>query len=583
MSHEVLIERDVMVAMRDGVQLATDVYRPSTLVPCPVLLHRTPYDKTSGYTYRLVLNPVEAVDRGYVVVVQDCRGRFASEGEWTPFVHEMDDGLDTLEWVAKQLWSNGRVAPYGSSGVGISALAAAVTGHQSVKCCAVYMTALNVHEGMIYSGGAFEVGNALHWVRSLASNRLARMPSSDPEKPELARRLRELNLQLPEPVWRLPLDSDNSFPMPLAPFYRDWMSHPAYDGYWASFDLGTHVSRIPGPVLHISGWYDNLLRGHLDLNELLRQHPDETVRRESRLMLGPWSHASYYTQQPTYAGDRNFGPDAVSGPPYISLLFFKWFDRWLKDGGELPFEGGVRFYMMGENRWRESRSWPPVHTVSELYLHSAGHANTSAGDGWLGSVVPSREPPDVYHYDPMNPVPSVGGRTLHNEFGEISGVRNQKVVERRPDVLVYTSSLLDQDVAIAGPVRVRLHVASSCEDTDFTAKLVDVETSGYCVNIAEGILRARYRLGRDHECFLEPGKAAEIDIDCWDVAHIFRAGHRIRLEVSSSNFPRFDRNLNSRVRPAQGGLDDVRQATQTIFHDQDHPSRLELPVIGDDG
>jgi uncharacterized protein len=577
-AHDVLIERDVMVEMRDGTRLATDVYRPTGAARHPVLVHRTPYDKSSGYTYRLVLNPVVAAARGYAVVVQDCRGRFASDGDWTPFVHEVDDGWDTLEWAAGQPWSNGDTAPYGSSGVGISALAAAGSGHESVKCCALYMVAVNPHEGMIYSGGAFELGNALHWSRSLASNRLARLPADDPSRTAWGEQLRRIQLELPEPVRRLPQDAEESFPVELAPFYRDWIRRPAYDAFWQGIDLGSRVASIRGPVLHISGWYDNLLRGHLDLNDRLREHPDPRVRAESRFVLGPWDHTSYYSQLPAFAGDRNFGPDAVSSPPALTQRFFEWFDRWLLSTGNGAVQPPVRYFMMGENAWRESERWPPAGSTLDLYLHSAGHANTAGGDGRLDATRPSEEPPDTFEYDPMDPVPSAGGRTLHKEFGDGPGVRDQRAVEARPDVLVFTTEPLDRDLRIAGPVRVELHAASSCDDTDFTAKLVDVEPSGYCAILAEGITRARYRSDRGRAEFLVPGEPALVPIDCWDVAHRFRAGHRVRLEISSSNFPRFDRNLNTRGTPARGRAADARRATQTVFHDDRRPSRLRLRV-----
>jgi uncharacterized protein len=295
--------------------------------------------------------------------------------------------------------------------------------------------------------------------------------------------------------------------------------------------------------------------------------------------VDPWDHEAYLSLGLSTAGARDFGPAAISGPASVADLALQWFDHWLM-GTQTPLMDSpkVRYFLMeasGEGSWVETETWPPPYTPTDYYLRSGGHANSRFGDGSLAAQPPSAEPPDSFVYDPDEPVPSVGGRTLHPIFGP-GGVQDQAAVEERDDVLVYTSARFTTPVTITGPVTVTLHVVSSAPDTDFTAKLVDVSTDGFCANVAEGIVRARFREGSDQ--LLEPGVTTELRIDLWEVAYTFPAGHRIRLEVSSSNFPRYTRNLNSEVLPEWGGNDDARSATQLVRHDADNPSRLTLPI-----
>jgi len=338
----------------------------------------------------------------------------------------------------------------------------------------------------------------------------------------------------------------------------------------------SHAERIKVPILHLSAWYDTCMKGHMDLNAALQERGDEKVRDQHRLIIGPTDHSAYYNKRPSCAGERDFGPEALTGPDVLAAMVFEWFDHWLRGEEQtLMPDNMVRYYQMGENAWKETGSWPPPHTMRPYYLHSTGHANSRLGDGALNAEPPRTEPPDSYVYDPLDPVPTTGGRSM---IDVPTGVENQAIVEERQDVLVYTSPCIAEPLALTGPVSLTLHASSDAPDTDFTAKLVDVEPDGYCANIAEGIIRARYRNDREKEEFLEPGKVTEFTIDLWDIAHTFEPGHRIRLEISSSNFPRFDRNLNSHVTPALGSADDVRKAVQQVYHDAPHPSRLNLPV-----
>lgn len=585
MGTSVLVERDVMVSMRDQVRLATDIYRPAENGRYPVLVARTPYGKSTALNVAArIFNPLDAVLRGYVVVVQDIRGRFKSEGEWRPFANEIADGYDAVEWAATQPWSNGGVGVYGGSYVGVTALHAVVSAPPHLKACMVQALGSNFHNCWTYSGGAFELGFNLFWVAGpfwgLAWDTVKRLNFTDTEIAETQKKLAQMAADPWGACRHLPLLDMPAFAR-SAPYWREWLSHPAYDEYWKRMDVATKGTPIKVPVLNVTGWFDIFLRGGLDLHELLESHSDAEVYDSHRLIIGPWEHVSHLNLTPSAAGQWDFGPEAISGPKSWTDLTLRFFDQWLR-GGEspLPKSSKVRFFMMGENKWRDSNSWPPNPTLVEWYLHSGGSANSRFGSGVLAAQPPGYEPPDSYLYDPANPVPSVGGRTLsyHPMLGP-AGVFDQARVEERGDVLVYTSARLTTPLKIAGPVSVTLFAASSAVDTDFTAKLVDVQPDGYCANMAEGIIRARYRKSMENEELLEPGKGYKFTIDLWSVAHSFGVGHSVRLEISSSNFPRYNRNLNAQVNPSMAIAEDMQVATQQVFHDAERPSHITLPVI----
>jgi uncharacterized protein len=574
MPTELTVERDVRVAMRDGVNLATDVYRPNDHKSYPVLVHRTPYSKSNAwFVGGLMFNPLDAVQRGYVIVVQDTRGRFGSEGDWVPFANEAADGYDTIEWAAAQPWSNGNVGIYGSSYMGVTTIQGLVAAPPHLNAAVSYMTGANYHSGWTYSGGAFELGFNLWWTNFLGWDTASRLKVDESERAELLGRLAESAGDPWTAARHLPLTELPAFQNDVAPYWQEWLRHPIYDAYWEQVDALARVGDIRAPLLQIAAWYDNFLRGHLDLNARLQR------QGEHRLVIGPWDHEAYLSLGLSQAGERDFGPSAISGPTLVADLALQWFDHWLA-GKETPLMDTrpVRYFMMGDNAWQEAGTWPPASTPTRWYLRSGGRANTRHGDGALTLETPGAEPADSYRYNPADPVPSLGGRTLHPNLGP-AGVQNQATLEEREDVLVYTSARLTTRLAVAGPVSVTLFAASSAPDTDFTAKLIDVEPDGYCANIAEGIIRARYRNGEPHEELLEPGEVTEFGIDLWDVAHTFRTGHRIRLEISSSNFPRFDRNLNSAVSPGLAGSGELQVADQQVWHDANHASHLTLPVL----
>jgi len=575
----IVVERGLLVPMRDGVRLATDVYRPAAPGRYPVLVQRTPYGKDDLWPVAtLMFSPLDAVERGYVVVVQDCRGRFASEGEWIPFVVEGPDGHDTVEWAAAQPFSDGRVGIYGSSYNGVTVLQAAIHAPPHLRACVAYMTGANYHEGWVYSGGAFELGFGLWYALHQTWDALGRVGLDEAGIAEAAARLTRATLDPMAAFRHLPLAEHPLFEGRIARYWRDWTSRERYDEYWRKIDVVANAAKIRVPVLHIAAWYDGFLRGHLDLEQALANHPDARVRDEHRLVVGPWEHMAYLGVRKASAGEREFGPIAVGGPVTAAPLCFEWFDRFVAEREtSAPASSRVRYFLLGANEWREADAWPPPHRPERLHLRSAGRARSRHGDGALSREAPGEEPPDRFVHDPLDPVPTVGGRNMIP--GVCSpGVQDRSKVEERDDVLVYTSPALDAPLTIAGPVRSKLFIRADAPDADFVAKLVDVEPSGYCAPIAEGVLRARFRGGRDREEPLVPGEVAAIEVDLLAVAHVFAAGHRIRLEIAGSDFPKLDRNPGTGKSALHAREADLRRIEQQVLHDAEHPSCLILPV-----
>jgi hypothetical protein len=576
-----IVEREVLVPMRDGVRLASDVYRPNEGAS-PTLLHRTPYGKSHPlYLHGSVLDVLAAVDAGYAVVSQDTRGRFQSEGDWQPFRWEGDDGYDTVEWIAEQPWADGRVGAYGTSYNGVTALHAAVAAPGHLTAVLSFMSGCSYDNGWVYTGGAFELGFAYFWLTRGAWETLRRRELDERRRSELEALLHSAASLPRRVIDQLPVAELPAMLPELVPFWEEWHANPPGSEHWHSIDVPAHAERIRVPVLHVSGLYDNLLPGHLALNDALQRHPDARVRESHRFVLGPWDHEAYQSSRPSAAGEYDFGPGAPNAYGLLRTLSREWFDHWLL-GRETPVIGtpSARFYRTGSDSWHEEEQWPPPHAVTPLYLAGAGHANSRNGDGRLSWEAPDahEQATDRFRYDPFDPVPSNGGRTLAPVFGT-AGIHDQASIEDRDDVLVYTSPALERELTLAGRATLELIAASSCEDTDFTAKLVDVEPDGYCRNLAGGIVRARYRDGGPDRQLLVPEQPTAFTIDLQAVSHSFLPGHRIRLELSSSNFPTYDRNLNSAAAPARGGERDVRIALQSVFHDEQRQSRLLLPVV----
>ena len=567
----ILINKNVMVPMRDGVRLATDVYRLDAAPPAPVLLARTPYDKERGMASTGVpFDIVRAVQAGYAVVIQDVRGRFASEGEFNAHFQEGRDGADTIAWAAAQPWSRGVVGTFGGSYVGCTQWIPAREQPPALRAMAPAVTPSDMYEGSMYQGGA-NVLHGLRWAVGISQDEIRRRATRGAEPPEVG-----ASLDLDAVLAHLPLDDHPLF-RDTAPFWGDWLAHPTADAYWRPISPCAWHEQVGAPALNISGWYDIFLWSTFQNYQGMRQRAGaEEARRNQRVIIGPWTHSNFTGSFP----EREFGATAGSDAIDLAGLQLRWFDRWLKepDNG-VDREPPVTLFVMGIDEWRSEAEWPlPDTQYRPYYLHSAGRANTLCGDGTLSAESPRDEPPDVYLYNPLRPVPTVGGQVLF-PGGNANGPRDQRVVETRDDVLVYSTPVLDRPVEVTGPIELRLFVASSARDTDFTGKLVDVYPDGRAMILTEGILRARYRDSFTEPEPLEPDAIYELRLDLWATANVFLPGHRIRLEVSSSNFPRFARNSNTGGEIASEAASEYRPAINRIFHDVAHPSRLILPII----
>jgi putative CocE/NonD family hydrolase len=575
---QLTVERDVPARMRDGTVLYADVYRPALPGKYPVILLRTPYNKSFGRIAYLQLDPMRAASQGYALVIQDTRGRFNSEGEFYCFLYESQDGYDTVEWAAQQPWSDGNVGMYGASYMGATQWLTAIAHPPHLKCIAPLITASDYHEGWAYQGGAFELGFNLSWT--LASLVLANLSHFTLPADTVGRLREDLIRAVNEmcgPFAHLPL---RDFPLlqqaQLAPYYYDWLAHPDADEYWQQWNIEQRHHQVTVPALNVGGWYDIFLGGTLRNYLGMYQHGGSAQARRPRLIVGPWFHT---TMWPNIAGEVDFGVRAQGLAIDLEGIILRWFDHWLKgiDTGMLR-EPPVTLFVMGENVWRDEREWPPARAQqTRYYFRSGGRANTRSGNGVLSVEPPGHEPADHYLYDPRHPVPTCGGGLCCWEASVPGGAYDQRAVEERPDVLVYSTPPLAHAVEVTGPILVKLWAASSAVDTDFTAKLVDVEPSGYARNLTDGIIRARYRQSAFKPMLLEPQRVYDYTIDLWATSNLFKAGHRIRVEISSSNFPRFDRNPNTGHAFAQDA--ELRPAVQTILHDADHPSHIVLPIV----
>jgi putative CocE/NonD family hydrolase len=571
----ITVERNVAVPMRDGVNLFTDIYRPAGDGPFPTLMQRTPYDKSMMNLGQLTLR---AVERGYAVVMQDVRGRFASEGEFNTFVNERNDGYDMLEWLTQQPWCDGNVGMFSQSYVGLTQWQAALSGHPALKAIVPTVTADNYHDGWVYQGGAFELSFNLSWaLANLAPNTIARRKANDPAAAEDFEQLIQAIDGMTAQFNKLPL-KHNEIVTRYAPYYNDWVDHPTYDDFWAALDVSHGHDKLTLPAMNVGGWHDIFLKGTIgNFTGRRANAPTPEARANQRLLIGPWNHSGMRSGNPI--GSVDFGVHSTGADIDIDGLHLRWYDHWLRglDNG-VEDDPPVRVFVMGANRWRTAQDWPlPGTDWQEWYLHSAGSANSLNGNGELSRDVPTSEPTDSYVYNPLNPTPTMGGGLCCNAVFSLGGSFDQREVEKREDVLVYTSAPLEQELEVVGPLKVILYASSSAPDTDFTAKLVDVHPCGMARNLNDGIIRARYRHSMSEAELLTPGEVTEFEIDLVATGNAFQPGHRIRVEIASSNFPRFDRNPNTGEQP--GRSDTVVSALQTVHHSAEYPSRIILPVI----
>ncbi len=535
----------VPVPMRDGVRLFANVYLPHETSRLPAILVRTPYGKGADIN----ANYQAFVEHGYAIVVQDVRGRYESEGAFQPLTQETSDGDDTLNWVAHQGWCNGKIGMMGGSYVGIVQWKAALAGNPHLKAIFPVVSGYDDYRDRYYSpGGALKLGNRLEWM----SENL-RAPGYHQEFGKFVLHLPVRSADVAALGW-------------TSPMYRDVIEHPTFDAFWRAISTKEHLDKIKVPVFSVGGWYDNFVQSDLEAYAARRK-----TTGLNRILIGPWAH----NMSLPFEG-VSFGADSTVP---VRALQLEWFDQFLM-GKDAPLlsQPPVKIFVMGANKWREETEWPPEQArTTVFYLQSAGKANSLSGDGVLTGGPARKTIADQFVFDPYTPVPTRGGAVCCNPKIFPWGPMDQRSVEQRKDVLVYSTKPLKHDVEAIGPVQAVLYIASSARDTDFTAKLVDVFPNGAARNLTDGILRLRYRNSLEKPELATPGEIYRVTVDAGVTSNVFLKGHRIRVEISSSNFPRFDRNANTGAPVEQAAK--LIKASQTIYHDPAHPSCLVLKVI----
>ncbi len=553
-TREIHIEFDQRVPMRDGITLSADIYRPMDSSPIsrkyPVILTRTPYMKLSE---RMLVPAKYFAERGYVFVAMDVRGRGDSDGTFVPYFNEGQDGYDAIEWCASQPWSDGNVGTIGSSYPGCIQWLAALQKPPHLKAMVVRVTP---SDPFVETPTGLPSPMTLCWLHYVSGHMNQLMEAVDWER-----------------VYEhLPLITMDERAGRHNSNWRANSEHPQLDDYWEPLCYQNKFDQVDVPILHISGWYDDEQIGTpLNYIGMTTHGATPTARASQRLLMGPWGHVVNTT---TKLGEVDFGPQALIDMRAEEL---RWFNRWLKGYTNIsitPEEFPVRIFVMGANEWRDECEWPLAHTQwTSFYLHSGGSANSRFGDGTISTSKPEAEPVDNYQYDPAHPVPFITDTTS----SQIGGPDDYSAIERRDDVLVYVTEPLQAEVEVTGPVRVDLYASSSAPDTDFMAKLVDVWPSGFTQRLCDGMVRARFREGMDKPSLIEPGKVYHFSINCWNTCQVFKVGHRIGLEISSSAYPKFDRNLNTGAQ--LGVTTEMAIAEQRIYHDVEYPSAVVLPII----
>ncbi len=546
-----LVLLNIPVPMRDGVSLATTAYLPDGPGPFPTVLVRTAYN-------RVPMIGTDFARRGFAFVVQDVRGRYGSGGEWRPFVNEERDGFDTLEWLAAQPWCNGKVAMFGDSYLAATQFSAALSGHRALCAINPRFMAGDCWKRAYYCDGAFSLGLTWSWLCFECAGRTseaALMPLVD----------------VPAVLRSLPLgEMDVASGAGPVPAYREIVAQATYGGLWEETNVRARFAQVRAPAFLIGGWYDYYAGETFANSRALRELGPPELRDQHRVLVGPWTHG---ISGSAVLGEVDFGPAACAEDGAT----MRWLEATLrgKGPGEAQ-QAPIRLFVMGINEWRDEHEWPLARTRWTDYYLRAG--------GGLTEAPPDDEPPDEYLYDPADPVPTRGGNHSIGPYNpglyELAppGPYDQRAVEARDDVRVYTSEPLERDLEVTGPVTVTLLASSSAPDTDFVARLCDVHPDGRSVNITEGVLRARFREGVwGAPKLMEPGRVYELTLDLAATSNVFKAGHRLRLDVTSSCFPLWDRNPNTGGDPATETTWQV--AHQRVFHDRLRASRVRLPVV----
>ncbi|SMD45080.1 hypothetical protein SAMN00777080_3721 [Aquiflexum balticum DSM 16537] len=590
-----IVDQKVMMPMRDGVRLATDIYRPKTDNPVPIIFSKTPYNFNSyrdgELVSRTMQTALEAVKRGYAYVVQNERGRFFSEGEWDILGIPITDGYDAFTWMADQTWSNGKIGTIGCSSTAEWQMAVAALNHPAHAA----MVPQGYGAGVGRIGKYFEQGN---WYRGGAGQMLFTAwlygTQHDPMAPKLPEGISQEDLlrlqkfydmapRYPRVDWKeglshLPVqDIIRNVDGPKG-IYEEMITRKPNSPEWYEGGLFHDDMDFEKPSFWFVSWYDVSSSPNLALYNHVRENAkDPKVRDNQFLVIAPTLHCSFTrATENTIVGERSMGDARL---PYNDMTY-AWFDYWLKGESnnvtkEMP---KVTYFTMGANKWQYSDTWPPKEAQMVTYfLDSKGNANSRLGDGKLVTSRPGKDNPDTFKYDPMDPVNSYGGNVCCTGNAVQGGSFDQQEMELRKDILVYTSEELTEGVEVSGFIESKLFLSSDVKDTDLTIKLIDVYPDGTAYNLDETIQRVRYREGYEKEVFMESGKVYEVNMTPMSTSNYFEKGHKIRIEVSSSNFPRFDRNMNT----GGNNYDETEGviATNSIHHSRNYPSSVSLPFV----
>jgi len=533
----------IPVEMRDGVALATDVYLPSAEGEFPALLVRDMYGNGSAAVRQRYAK--FATSNGYAFVYQSVRGRYDSEGNWYPYFQEINDGDDTLTWIAEQPWSDGQVGMFGSSYLASVQWLAALNKNPALVAIAPAVSPGNYYRDVAYPGGAFSLLSRARWGIGLAGSRT--------------------NMSFPvdwiNGIDHLPIETLAESVGFDVRHFQDWLAHPSYDAYWKPLNLEGRASEMAVPALNIGGWYDVFLRSTIGSYKTMTEEAASLAAREGqRLIIGPWPHGWNTSSS---VGDLDFGPDALIN---VDELLLEWFDYWMKDG-DPPSGKPIRLFVMGENAWREEDEWPLARTqYTPYYLGEDGTLSPDAPTGRRGSL--------RYTYDPEDPVPTLGGNIMEPK---LRGPYDQAPLDSREDVLRFVTDPVTGPTEITGPISAEIYAESSAPDTDFMAKLIVVKPDGMAFNLVDGVIRARYRNGFEEPELIEPGEVYKYTIDLWATSYLLSSGDRLRVDITSSNYPRLARNPNTGAPFAKTTA--LETARQTIHMSERYPSNVVLPII----
>jgi len=553
---EVAFEFDVKQTMRDGVKLSSNIFRPAgTRERFPVIVTRSPYQTAIGFQKRLSDEAKFYAQRGYVYILQDCRGKNDSEGEYHPFFDDPIDGFDTLLWCNHQEWSNGIIGTIGASYRAWNQWGTAALHPPGLRAMISIVALPDPVLNVPFQNGALVLWMS-EWLAGVEGKK-----NTDTSVYDYL-----------EYFHHLPLATlDRKFGR-QSKIWKNWIDHPSADEYWKKSFYMDKYDQIDVPALHISGWYDDDVIGtHINYTKMREKAPSEKARKNQKLIIGPWPHRVNLTRR---LGPIDFGDTSIIDLQGIKLA---WFDYWLKGiPTGIVDEPRISIFVMGKNEWRKAEDWPlPGTSYRKYFLHSEGGANTSFGNGILSPDLPKSDEKkeDAYSYDPLDPCPNIYDLSIT----PAEAPYDQRPIELRNDVLVYSTPTLASDIEVSGPVQVVLYTATSATDTDFWAQLTDVFPDGFSMHLTEGIIRGRYRKSLETPELLEPGKVYEFKIDLWVTSNLFQKGHKIRLDLSSSSFPKYDRNPNT---GHDFGKDaEILVANQRIYHSNEYPSHVLLPII----